>query len=120
MVGPIDVKQKGGASVGYLVNYVTLNFDPTHDLDLVVLMSKFEIALFGGGGGGLIDMEWKGRESIIHDHDHDLWVTMVGWVDVLYSDWGDFRCRLAVDISSLKMWVVRIMHCIKSITSLIQ
>ena len=40
MVGPIDVKEKGGASVGYLVNYVTLNFDPTHDLDLVVLSLK--------------------------------------------------------------------------------
>ena len=29
MVGPIDVKQKGGASV----NYVTLTSDLTHDLD---------------------------------------------------------------------------------------
>ena len=45
-------------------------------------------------------MEWKGCESIIHDHDCDLWVTMVGWVDVPYSDWGDFRRRRAVDISS--------------------
>ena len=46
MVSPIDVKQKEGASVGYWVNYVTLTFDLTHDLDLVVLRSKFEIALF--------------------------------------------------------------------------
>ena len=46
MVGPIDVKRKGGASVGYCVNYVTLTFDLTHDLDLVVSKSKFEIALF--------------------------------------------------------------------------
>ena len=46
-----DVKQKGYASVGYWVNYVTLTFDLTHDLDFVV-------------------------------------------------DWGDFRRRLAVDISS--------------------
>ena len=28
-------------------------------------------------------------------------VTMVGWADVQDSDWGDFRRRLAVDISSL-------------------
>ena len=28
-------------------------------------------------------------------------VTMVGWVDVPVSDWGDFRWRSAVDISSL-------------------
>ena len=47
----------------------------------------------------LIDMERKGCESIIHDHDCDLWVTMVGWVDAPYSDWGDFRRRRAVDIS---------------------
>ena len=33
MVGPIDEKRKGGASVGYWVNYVTLTFDLTHDLD---------------------------------------------------------------------------------------
>ena len=35
--------------------------------------------------GRLIDMERKGCESIIHDHDCDLWVIMVGWVDVPYS-----------------------------------
>ena len=46
-------------------------------------------------------MERKGCESIIHDHDRQLWVTMlVGWVDVPYSDWGDFKRRRAVDISS--------------------
>ena len=57
MVGPIDVKRKKGASVGYWVNYVTLTltFDLTHDLDLVVLRSKFQIALFEEWG--LIDME---------------------------------------------------------------
>ena len=31
----------------------------------------------------------------------DLWVTMVGWVDVPYSDWGDFRRRRGIDTSSL-------------------
>ena len=39
-------------------------------------------------------MEQKGMESIIHDHDGDLWVTTFGWVDVgdsvcIYGD----RCR---------------------------
>ena len=52
------------------------------------------------GVGALIDTERKGCEWIIHDHDCDLWVTMVGWMDVPYSDWGDFRRRRAVDISS--------------------
>ena len=50
---------------------------------------KFETALFeewGGGGGGA---ERKGCES-----------TMVGWVDVQYSDWADFRRRRAVDMPS--------------------
>ena len=74
MVGPIDVKWIGGASDGYWVNYVTLTFDLTHDLDLVVSRSKFEIAFFE---------EWG-----------------ADWVDVAYSDWGDFRRRRAVDISS--------------------
>ena len=32
----------------------------------------------GGGGGGGIDMEQDGYESIVPDHDCDLWVTMVG------------------------------------------
>ena len=34
MVGRIDVKRKGSALVGYWVQYVTLTFDLTHDLDL--------------------------------------------------------------------------------------
>ena len=54
MVGPIDVKRKGSASVGCWVQYVTMTFDLTHDLDLVKVMSQtldvsrsnFEIALF--------------------------------------------------------------------------
>ena len=31
-------------------------------------------------------------------------LTMVGWADVPDSDWGDFRRRRAVDISSCVMW----------------
>ena len=45
MVGPTDVKWKGGASVGYWVNYVTSTFDPTHDLDLWIFKVKFQIAV---------------------------------------------------------------------------
>ena len=30
-------------------------------------------------------------------------VTMVGWADVPDSDWGDFRRRRAVDISSCQL-----------------
>ena len=85
-------------SVGYLVNYVTLTFDLTHDLDLWFFKVKFQNSCIWGIVIWL--MKRKGCELIIHDHDCDLWVTMVGWVDVLYSDLGDFRRRRAVDISS--------------------
>ena len=45
IVGPIDVKRKGSALVGYWVQYVTLTFDLPHDLDLGCFKVKFEIAL---------------------------------------------------------------------------
>ena len=54
------------------------------------------------GRGGLIDMVWKGCEWSIHDCDIDLYVTMVGWVNIPDSDRGGFRHRCAIDISS---WV---------------
>ena len=53
------------------------------------------------GMGWLIEMEWKGFESSIHDHDIDLCVTMVRWVDVPDSDRCNVRCRRSVDMSSL-------------------
>ena len=61
-------------------------FDHTDELDLEVSSSrsKFEIAFIlwtwtgKRGGGGVIDMEQDGYESIVPDHDCDLWVTMVG------------------------------------------
>ena len=37
MVGPIDVKRTGSASVGYWAQYVTFTFDLTHDLDLTFM-----------------------------------------------------------------------------------
>ena len=41
MVGPIDVKRKGGALVGYWVQCVTLTFDLPHDIDLGCFKVKF-------------------------------------------------------------------------------
>ena len=46
--------------------------------------------------GGPIDMERKECELIIHN----LWVTMVGRVDVPDIDWGEFRRWCAVNVSS--------------------
>ena len=42
MIGSIDVKQKEGALIGYWLNYVTLTFDLTHDLDLWFFKVKFQ------------------------------------------------------------------------------
>ena len=99
MIGPINVKRKGGASVGYWANYVTLTFDLTHDIELVVSRSNFEIALFEEWVGWL---RWNERDvSWSFMTMTDVWVTLVGWVDVPYSDWGDFRPQRAVEISRI-------------------
>ena len=158
MVGLIDVKQKGGASVGYWVNYVTLTLTSPMTLTVDVSRSNFKIAasqdllsdwcqpnrkqinqilswvyalflrphpwlwtcsfkvkIWKSLIWGmvvcvcvLIEMEQKWCESFIHDHDRYIWVTMVGWVDVPYSDWGHFRRRQGVDISSFYFKLVQI------------
>ena len=67
MVGPIDVKQKGGASVGYWVNYVTFTFDLIHVLDLWFFKVKFQNSCIWGivivRRAGLLwsqqDFEWR-------------------------------------------------------------
>ena len=81
MVGPIDVKRKGSALVGYWVQYVTwLTFELTHDLDLECFKVKFRNSSISGIVG-LIDVKWKGSElmwywadcmTLPFDHTHDL------------------------------------------------
>ena len=63
MVGPIDVKRKGSASVGYWSQYVTCItiFDLTYDLDLGCFKVKFRKSSFSGIVG-LIDVKWKRSE----------------------------------------------------------
>ena len=63
MVGPIDVKWKGSALDGFWVQYVTLTFDLTHDLDLGCFKVKFRNSSISGIVG-LIDVKWKGSELI--------------------------------------------------------
>ena len=70
-------------------------YEHIHDLDIEVSKSEFET-----GMGRPIDMEQKGCESSIHDHDMDLCVAIMRLVDVLESNWDDFRCRHTIDISS--------------------
>ena len=67
-------------------------------LILNIIRSNFELAI--SGMGWAIDIERKGYESSINDHDNDLHMTMMGWADVLDSYRGDFRRWRAVDISS--------------------
>ena len=81
MVGPIDVKRKGSASVGHRVQYVTLTFDLTYDLDLGCFKVKFRNSSLISGIVGLIDVKWKRGELIWYwadcmtlpfDHTHNL------------------------------------------------
>ena len=80
MVGPIDVKRKGSASVGYWVQYVTLTFYLTHDLDLGCFKVKFWNSSISGIVG-LIDVKlkrceliwyWANYMTLPFDHTHDL------------------------------------------------
>ena len=63
MVGRIVVKRKGSALVGYWVQYVTLTFDLTHDLDLGFFKVKFRNSSISRIVG-LIDVKLKGSELI--------------------------------------------------------
>ena len=80
MVSPIDVKQEESALIGYWVQYVTLTFDLTHDLDLGCFKIKFQNSSILGIVG-LIGVKWKGSELIWYwadcmtspfDYTHDL------------------------------------------------
>ena len=86
---------------------MVLRFDHTHGLDLIVSRSKFDIALFKEWEGWLTWIEKD--ESIIHDHEH--MGNLVRWVDVPDSDWGDFRCRGAIHISSFEECAINLVYC---------
>ena len=69
MVGQINMKWKGSTLVGYWVSYLTLTFDPTHDLGLEVFKVEFwnsTISLIVGP----IDVKWKGSKSIGYWANH--------------------------------------------------
>ena len=98
MVGPIDVKRKGSAMVGYWIQCVTLTFDLTHDLDLGCFKVKFRNSCISGIVG-LIDVKWKGSEltwywadyitlPFDHTHDLDLGVSRSESEIALSQEWG--------------------------------
>ena len=100
MVGPIDVKRKGGASVGYWVNYVILTFDLTRDLDLWIFKVKFQISCISEI---VIWLMWNKKSKSIrywadcmvlpfHTHDLDLVVSRSKFEIALFeADWQRTR-----------------------------
>ena len=117
MVGPIDVKRKGSASVGYWVQYVTLTFDLTRDLDLGCFNVKFRNSCISGIVG-LLDVKWKRGELIWywadcmtlpfdHTHDLDLGVEISKSESeiVLSQDWDGRLTWNEKDVSHL-LWVM--------------
>ena len=67
MVGPIDVKRKGGASVEY---WVTLTFDFTHELDLWFFEVKFQNSCISGV---LIWLMWNKKKANQLDTGLTVW-----------------------------------------------
>ena len=92
------MKRKGSALVGYWVQYVTLTFELTHDLDLGCFKVKFRNSSISRIVG-LIDVKWKGSELIWywancmtlpfdHTHDLDLGVSRSESEIALSQEWG--------------------------------
>ena len=73
MVVPMVVKQKGGASVGYAVSYMTSSFDPTPDLWFFKV--KFQNNCFSG----IVFMTDV-------KHKENKWVTY--WADCMFLPFG--------------------------------
>ena len=109
MVGPIDVKQKGSASVPYWEWYVILTFDLTHDLDLRCFKVKFRNRCISGIVG-LIYVKWKGSGLIWywadcmtfpldHTHDLDLGVSRSELEIAISQEWGGLLTWNEKDVS---------------------
>ena len=120
MVGPIDVKQKGNALVGYWVQYMTLTFDLTHDLDLGCFKVKFRNSSISGLVG-LIYVKWKGSELIWywadcmtlpfdHTRDLDLGVSRSESEIALSQEWGGRLTMNEKDVSH--PFMIMILTCV--------
>ena len=109
MVGPIDVKRTGSASVQYWAQCVTLTFDHTLDLDLGYFKVKFWNSSVSGIVG-LIDVKWKGSEliwywadcmkfTLDHTHDLDLGVSRSASEIAISQEWGGWLTLNENDVS---------------------
>ena len=100
MVGLIDVKQKGSALVEFWVQYVTLTFDLTHDLDLGCFKVKFQNSSITGIVG-LIDVKWKGSELIWYLTDcMDVSHPFMTWYWLMWPWWGGRMYRIVTGVTS--------------------
>ena len=101
MVGPIEVKRKGGASVRYWVNYVTSTFHYTMTLSFDFqgqISNELYLRICC-----LIDVKQKGKSirywadcmvlPFDHTHDLDLVVSKV-WNDHIWGMWGPIGMEL--------------------------
>ena len=108
MVGPIDVKWKGDVSVGYWMNYVTLTFDLTHDLDLWFFKVKFQNSCIWGI---VIWLMWNKESKSIRywadcgvlpfysTHELDLVVSRSKFEIALFEEWEGWLTWNERDVS---------------------
>ena len=122
-VGPVDVKRKGSALVGYWVWYVTLTFDLTHHLDLRCFKVKFRNSCISGIGD-VINVKWKGSRLIgywadymtlpfDHTHDLDFGVSRSESEIALSQEWDDRLTWNKKDVSH--PFMTMILTCVTTV-----
>ena len=116
MVGLIDVKWKGGALVGYWVNYVTSTFDLTHDHDLWFFKVKFQNSCISGIVIWLMWNKKKANQLDIwtdcmvlpfdHTHDLDLVVSSSKFETALFEEWrgADWHWMKGMGVDHSWVW----------------
>ena len=89
IVGLIEVNQKGQESNRYLVDYMTVFFEPTHDFDLEVSRSKFKIAT---------SQKWKGQLTWYkRDVSHPCMIMTLTFV---WPWWGGWMYLIVTGVTS--------------------
>ena len=102
---------------------LTLSFQGQDPWPHMTLIMDFQGPIWNNyisGMVGPIDIEQKERESVIHDHYHDLLVTKVRCKDQADSNRGDFRYHHTIDWSSsiwIKCWFTKLAGLLKHHTA---
>ena len=120
MVGPIDVKRKGSALVEYWVQFVTLTFDLTHDLDLGCFKVKFRNSSISGIVGPISNWENSPRQAGMYNVlivlklrvILELWLTseyfprwtgIQGVFDIFNSAYRSDSCSIYIDCNTVPL-----------------